>query len=161
MGLGAMICFEQEFHAARDVTKSHTSRVDTFVSGEHGKLGEVDAGQVFVHRKPTLRKTYAPSSIDPNVELIQLTIGSTYGYIRYGRRPEPQPETDVAARRERSDLPHRASPVRLLRRRHDPEHRQGRALPLLLLLFEQAEERAVGLPWIAHADGEARRNRSG
>jgi len=82
-GLGAMICFEQEFHAARDVTKTHTSRVDTFMSGEHGKLGEVDARQVFVHRRPTLRKTYAPSSIDPNVELIKLTIGSTDGYIRY------------------------------------------------------------------------------
>jgi Recombinase len=39
-------------------------------------------------------------------------------------------------------------------RRHDPEHRQGRALPLLLLL-EQAEEGAVRLPWSAHADGEA------
>lgn len=31
-GLGAMICFEQEFHAARDVSKTHTSRTDTFMS---------------------------------------------------------------------------------------------------------------------------------
>jgi len=82
-GLGAMICFEQEFHAARDVTKTHTSRVDTFMSGEHGKLGEIDAGQVFVHRRPTLRKTYAPFAVEANVELIKLTIGSTDGYIRY------------------------------------------------------------------------------
>jgi L-asparaginase len=82
-GLGAMICFEQEFHAARDATKTHTSRVDTFMSGEHGKLGEVDAGQVFVHRKPTLRRNYAPSAIDANVELIKLVIGSSNGYIRY------------------------------------------------------------------------------
>jgi L-asparaginase len=82
-GLGVMICFEQEFHAARDVTKTHTSRVDTFMSGEHGKLGEVDAGQVFVHRKPTWRRTYGPSSIDANVELIKLAIGSTDGYVRY------------------------------------------------------------------------------
>ena len=82
-GLGAMICFEQEFHAARDATKTHTSRVDTFMSGEHGKLGEVDDGQVFVHRKPTLRRNYALSAIDANVELIKLVIGSTNGYIRY------------------------------------------------------------------------------
>jgi L-asparaginase len=82
-GLGALICFEQEFHAARDVTKTHTSRVDTFMSGEHGKLGEIDVGQIFVHRRPTLRRTYAPAAIDPNVELIKLTIGSTDGYIRY------------------------------------------------------------------------------
>jgi L-asparaginase len=82
-GLGVMICFEQEFHAARDVTKTHTSRVDTFMSCEHGKLGEVDAGQVFVHRKPTWRRTYGPSSINANVELIKLAIGSTDGYVRY------------------------------------------------------------------------------
>jgi L-asparaginase len=82
-GLGAMICFEQEFHAARDVTKTHTSRVDTFMSGEHGKLGEIDNGQIVVHRRPTLRKFYAPSSIETNVELVKLTMGSTDGYIRY------------------------------------------------------------------------------
>jgi L-asparaginase len=82
-GLGVMICFEQEFHAARDATKTHTSRVDTFMSGEHGKLGEVDAGRVFVHRKPTLRRNYALSAIDTNVELIKLVIGSTDGYLRY------------------------------------------------------------------------------
>ncbi|MDQ0396489.1 asparaginase [Labrys monachus] len=82
-GLGAMICFEQEFHAARDVTKTHTSRVDTFMSGEHGKLGEIDAGQVFVHRRPTLRRTYAPAALEPAVELVKLSMGSTDGYLRY------------------------------------------------------------------------------
>jgi L-asparaginase len=82
-GLGAMICFEQEFHAARDVTKTHTTRLDTFASGEHGKLGEIDAGQVFVHRRPTLRRTYAPASIETAVELVKLVIGSSEGYLRY------------------------------------------------------------------------------
>jgi site-specific DNA recombinase len=42
-----------------------------------------------------------------------------------GTPTEPQPETDAAARRERPDLPRRNRPVWLLRRRHDPEHRQG------------------------------------
>ncbi|HTJ57388.1 MAG TPA: asparaginase [Devosiaceae bacterium] len=82
-GLGAVICFEQEFHAARDVTKTHTSRVDTFMSGEHGKLGEIDAGKIVVHRRPVLRRTYSTSEIDATVELIKLTMGSTDGYIRY------------------------------------------------------------------------------
>src|SRR5712692_2193092 len=31
-GLGAMICFNDELHAARDVTKTHTSAVQTFQS---------------------------------------------------------------------------------------------------------------------------------
>jgi len=82
-GLGAMICFEQEFHAARDVTKTHTSRVDTFMSGEHGKLGEIDAGEVFVQRRPTLRRSYAPAAIQTDVEMIRMVMGSTDRYLRY------------------------------------------------------------------------------
>jgi L-asparaginase len=82
-GLGAMICFEQEFHAARDVTKSHTSRVDAFISGEHGKLGEIDAGRVIVHRRPILRRSYDVPSVDTSVELIKLVMGSTGASLRY------------------------------------------------------------------------------
>ena len=36
--LAAMIPFEGEFHAARDATKAHASRVGTFTSAEHGRL---------------------------------------------------------------------------------------------------------------------------
>ena len=61
-------------------------------------------------------------------------------------------------RRERPDLPRRNRPVWVLWRRHHPEHRQGRALALLLL-FEQAEEGVVDLPRVAYADGEAGRDR--
>jgi L-asparaginase len=82
-GIGATICFEQEFHAARDVTKSHTSRVDTFISGEHGKLGEIDGERIIVHRRPVLRRTYTASSIDPDVELIKLTMGCNDRYLRF------------------------------------------------------------------------------
>ena len=42
-GLGAMIAFEQDFHAARDVTKTHASRVDTFASGSTGSSGRSTA----------------------------------------------------------------------------------------------------------------------
>ncbi|MEP7457385.1 asparaginase [Phyllobacterium sp. SB3] len=82
-GLGVLICFEQEFHAARDVTKSHTSRVDTFISGEHGKLGEVDGERVIVHRKPVLRRTYQTTKIVPDVDLIKLSMGTTDRYLRF------------------------------------------------------------------------------
>ncbi|MDF2799548.1 MAG: asparaginase [Devosia sp.] len=81
--LGVTICFEQEFHAARDVTKTHTTRVDTFMSGEHGKLGDVDGEHIAVQRRPTLRRTYAPTSVEPNIELIKLSMGTSDGYIRY------------------------------------------------------------------------------
>lgn len=82
-GLGAMICFEQEFHAARDVSKSHASRVDTFMSYEHGKLGEIDGDRIIVHRKPVLRRTFKADGIVADVELVKLAMGSSGRYISF------------------------------------------------------------------------------
>ncbi|MGP2491453.1 asparaginase [Mesorhizobium sp. PUT5] len=83
VGLGAIIVFEQDFHAARDVTKTHASRVDTFASGEHGKLGEVDEGDVIVFRAPTLRKTYRPQKLETRVDLIKLAVGVDDKFVRF------------------------------------------------------------------------------
>jgi len=82
-GLGSVICFEQEFHAARDVTKSHTSRVDTFISAEHGKLGEVDGDRIVVHRRPVLRRQYQAAEITPDIELIKIAMGTNDRYMRF------------------------------------------------------------------------------
>jgi L-asparaginase len=82
-GLGVMICFEQEFHAARDVTKTHTLRTDTFHSYAHGKLGEIDGSRVSVQRRPVLRKTYAPDRIENDVELIRLVMGAGDRALRF------------------------------------------------------------------------------
>jgi L-asparaginase len=83
IGLGAMIAFEQEFHAARDVTKTHASRVDTFASGEHGKLGEIDGERVSVHRRPLLRKTFTAERVESQVDLIKLVMGSDGRFLRF------------------------------------------------------------------------------
>lgn len=81
-GLGAMILFEQEFHAARDAMKMHASRVGTFASAEHGKLGEVDAGQVIVQRRPAQRHHFTTDRIEPRVDLVKLVMGSDGRFIR-------------------------------------------------------------------------------
>lgn len=81
-GLGPMIVFEGELHAARDATKLHASRVGTFWSGEHGKLGEVDGERVVVHRRPTLRRSFAVEAIEPRIDLIRLVMGSDARFIR-------------------------------------------------------------------------------
>lgn len=83
IGLGAMIVFEQDFHAARDVTKTHTSRVDTFASGEHGKLGEIDEEIVAVFRKPMLRKKYQVEVIETKIDLIKLVVGADDRFLRF------------------------------------------------------------------------------
>ncbi|MBO0902841.1 asparaginase [Jiella sonneratiae] len=82
-GLGTTILFEDDFHAARDATKTHASRTDTFRSGEHGKLGEVDGDRVLVHRRPVLRRTYAPERIEPEVHLVRLAMGVDGRLIRF------------------------------------------------------------------------------
>ncbi|TIL97293.1 MAG: asparaginase [Mesorhizobium sp.] len=82
-GLGAVVLLEQHFHAARDVTKAHTSRVDAFVSRNHGKLGEIDGAAVSVSRRPVLRKTFAANAIEPMVDLIRMTLGSDDRLIRH------------------------------------------------------------------------------
>jgi L-asparaginase len=81
-GLGAMIVFEGEFHAARDATKLHASRVGTFWSGEHGKLGEVDGERVVVQRRPVLRRSFAVDRIEPRIDLIRLVMGSDARFLR-------------------------------------------------------------------------------
>lgn len=82
-GLGVVLCFEQEFHAARDVTKSHTSRTDTFISSEHGKLGEVDGDAVVVHRRPLIQGTISASRVETDIEIVKLGIGSSDRFLRF------------------------------------------------------------------------------
>ncbi len=82
-GLGVLLCFEQEVHAARDVTKSHTSRVDTFISAEHGKLGEVDGDTIIVHRRPMIRGTIPAGRIESDIEIVKLGMGSSERFMRF------------------------------------------------------------------------------
>jgi L-asparaginase len=73
--LGAMICFNEELHAARDVTKVHASAVQTFQSYDHGKLGAIDGERVVIDRRPAARPRYRVDRIEPRVPLIKLALG--------------------------------------------------------------------------------------
>lgn len=73
--LGVVVVFEQEIHAARDVTKVHTSRVGTFGSAEHGKLGEIDHGDVFIGRLPSPRRTFPCAQPESRIDVIKLAMG--------------------------------------------------------------------------------------
>lgn len=80
-GLGAMICFNDELHAARDVTKVHTAQVQTFQSYDHGMLGEIDGNQIVIYRKPTLRRMFQIPKLEERVDLILLVLGIDARYI--------------------------------------------------------------------------------
>lgn len=82
-GQGAVILFEGDIHAARDVSKEHSSRVDTFRSIGLGKLGEVDDGKVYLYRRTVARQTVRAPRLDPEVELLLLGLGSGPDYLDY------------------------------------------------------------------------------
>jgi L-asparaginase len=77
VGQGAVILFEGDIHAARDVTKTHTSRVDTFRSAGLGKIGEVDAGVVHIYRQRMGRVVMYADHLDDEVELLLLSLGAS------------------------------------------------------------------------------------
>ena len=81
-GLGVVIAFDGEAHAARDATKIHASRVGAFSSGEHGKLADIDGDDVVVHRRPLLRRTFETEAIEAKVDLVRLTMGTDARFIR-------------------------------------------------------------------------------
>jgi L-asparaginase len=75
-GLGAMVCFNGELHAAREVSKVHTSAIDTFKSYHYGELGIVDGDQVIVYRRPQLGLHLRPEGLDKRVEILKAAIGA-------------------------------------------------------------------------------------
>ncbi len=74
-GLGTLVVMNDEIHAARDVTKTHTTALDTFQSPGLGPLGYVDYGGVVIARKPLLREFIPATRLEPHVLLLKLAVG--------------------------------------------------------------------------------------
>jgi L-asparaginase len=75
-GLGAVICFADQIHAGRDVTKVSASALAAFHSYEKGALGEVDGARVIIQRRPARRRAFRLDRMpDLQVPLIRLALG--------------------------------------------------------------------------------------
>lgn len=72
---GVVILFEGDIHAARHVRKSHTSRVNTFRSGDFGKLGAVDQGRVRLSYLPRRAPALGTGTDPQEVALIATAMG--------------------------------------------------------------------------------------
>ncbi len=72
---GVMLVLNNQINAAREVTKTHTSDVETFKSGDFGFLGVVDNDRVIFSRAP-LRRQYVAMIKD---EMPRVDIVVTYG----------------------------------------------------------------------------------
>ncbi len=85
--MGVVVVFCSEVHAARDVVKTHTSRVDTFKSPETGPLGAITNGKVTWLRAPVVREAYQVSSeaLEAPVEAIWSGMGTTSSLLDAAR----------------------------------------------------------------------------
>jgi L-asparaginase len=82
-GFGALVCFDGELHAAREVRKVHTSGLAAFASPGYGPIGHIEGGTVSVSRKPIRRGPLpVPKPPLPRVDLIRLHAGSDPVFLR-------------------------------------------------------------------------------
>jgi L-asparaginase len=75
VGKGVMVVMNGQINAARDVTKTNTSQVETFRSLEFGELGVVDVQSVRFYRAPLRRQTI---SVDSKTQLANVDIVMSY-----------------------------------------------------------------------------------
>ncbi|QQE72784.1 asparaginase [Brevibacillus composti] len=72
---GVLVVFNDEIHAARHVTKTHTSNVATFQSPQYGPIGTIAKKHVSYHHAPLVREHYPIANPTANVPLLKAVAG--------------------------------------------------------------------------------------
>lgn len=81
-GMGALLVMNDEIHAARFVTKTHTLNPATFRSPVFGAVGYVDGN--FVNIPQRVEREYIPcTELETRVYLIRLCVGMDDGFLRH------------------------------------------------------------------------------
>jgi len=81
-GLGALVVMNDEIHAARFVTKTHTLSPATFKSLDFGPLGRVDGDRVVIGQR-VRRSLVECGAWETDVVLIKLSVGLDDGLLKY------------------------------------------------------------------------------
>ena len=74
-GKGVLVVFNGEIHSAFNVTKTHTSSVDTFKSVHFGNVGMVTKDHVLIYSQPTNRQPKMISTITKRVAVLKVVAG--------------------------------------------------------------------------------------
>jgi L-asparaginase len=76
--LGTLVVFNNEIHAARTVTKTHTLSLETFQSPAWGPVGRVEGERVLIARNVGRdERQFVPcSGLETRVELLKLVVGA-------------------------------------------------------------------------------------
>jgi L-asparaginase len=83
-GRGVMVLLNDEFHYAREATKTNTTQLDTFKSPNRGKAGMTNAGRVYFYDALATKHTTASVfSVDGLSELPRVEV--VYAYANVGR----------------------------------------------------------------------------
>ena len=78
-GMGVMVLLNDEIHAARDVTKTSTMRMQTFRSRDFGVLGQADADRISFYRKP-VRVTAPNTEFQVAADTVLPRVDIVYSY---------------------------------------------------------------------------------
>lgn len=73
--VGTVLVANEEIHGAREVQKTHSTNVGTFISPGWGPLGWIVEGNAWFHRMNSSREAIAAKPPFPRVELIRCTAG--------------------------------------------------------------------------------------
>ena len=79
---GVLVVMNDEIHTARDVVKSDTGKVDSFVSPGYGPIGNVDPDMVVYHRSALYRENVWTDRLETNIDLIKAVAGMDGRHIR-------------------------------------------------------------------------------
>jgi len=87
-GMGVLLVLNDEISAAREVTKTSTTRLQTFRTPDFGVLGHADGDAVAFYRRP-LRRTYPGTEFDirtldalPRVDIVLSYVGADGTAVR-------------------------------------------------------------------------------
>jgi len=75
-GMGVLVVMNDEIHAAREVTKTHSANPKTFASPFWGPVGYVDTDRVIFRRASLAPQKIHPGDIVDDVYLIKLAAGT-------------------------------------------------------------------------------------
>lgn len=75
MDKAVLVVMNDEIHTARDVVKSDSGKVDSFISMGYGALGSVDPDRIVYHRQTLYRESVWTDEIETNIDLIRASAG--------------------------------------------------------------------------------------
>jgi L-asparaginase len=75
-GLGVLVCFGGELHAARSVRKDDSTSPVAFASPHGGPVGHVGEAGVLLHARPPRRAPLGVRALDARVEVVTAGLGS-------------------------------------------------------------------------------------